>query len=270
MDRDENSAINILKRFFARLGPHTERISVRCADVFPAFNDVSLHSERQANFMATQTTSKESKGFKAFQADSESIHHPPWFSYSLAGIGVLCGIVANLWQVFTSVIAFFNMFVQGAVYKNMDQHSQGNATAGALTVSIGMAIAFQLGVMFFVFRVHKEYKEQKVKIGDNMQAVKSTAVQMVAHHRLLLAWSLLSFIADTVGDFTFISLLSNDPFILLSYTLSLYAVSTIILSASLERHWAAKIALENWRAFKAYTRLMQLKVQAAQAKQENK
>jgi putative transposase len=40
MDRDENSAVNILKRFLARLGPHTERISVRCAGVFPAINDV--------------------------------------------------------------------------------------------------------------------------------------------------------------------------------------------------------------------------------------
>jgi putative transposase len=40
MDRDENSAVNILKRFFARLGPHTERISVRCADVFTAINNV--------------------------------------------------------------------------------------------------------------------------------------------------------------------------------------------------------------------------------------
>ncbi len=37
-DRDENSAVNILARYFARLGPHTERISVRCADVFTAIN----------------------------------------------------------------------------------------------------------------------------------------------------------------------------------------------------------------------------------------
>src|SRR5712692_7775635 len=36
MDRDENSAVNILKRYLARRGPHTERISVRCADVFTA------------------------------------------------------------------------------------------------------------------------------------------------------------------------------------------------------------------------------------------
>jgi putative transposase len=35
MDRDENSAINILTRFLARLGPHTGD-PVRCADVFTA------------------------------------------------------------------------------------------------------------------------------------------------------------------------------------------------------------------------------------------
>jgi putative transposase len=33
IDRDENSAVNILKRYLARLGPHTDD-SVRCADVF--------------------------------------------------------------------------------------------------------------------------------------------------------------------------------------------------------------------------------------------
>ncbi|MBE3558840.1 MAG: IS200/IS605 family element transposase accessory protein TnpB [Ktedonobacteraceae bacterium] len=35
-DRDENSAVNILMRFLARPGPHMERISMRCADVFTA------------------------------------------------------------------------------------------------------------------------------------------------------------------------------------------------------------------------------------------
>jgi putative transposase len=39
MDRDENSAVNILMRFLARLGPHTGD-PVRCADVFTAIDDV--------------------------------------------------------------------------------------------------------------------------------------------------------------------------------------------------------------------------------------
>ena len=42
-DRDENSAVNILMRFLARLGPHTDRISVRCADAFPAIEN-SVHT----------------------------------------------------------------------------------------------------------------------------------------------------------------------------------------------------------------------------------
>lgn len=39
MDRDENSAVNILKRYLARLGPHTDD-SVRCAAVFTAIENV--------------------------------------------------------------------------------------------------------------------------------------------------------------------------------------------------------------------------------------
>ncbi len=39
MDRDENSAHNILMRYLARLGPHTGD-PVRCADVFTAIEDV--------------------------------------------------------------------------------------------------------------------------------------------------------------------------------------------------------------------------------------
>ncbi len=39
MDRDENSAVNILKRYLAQLGPHTGD-PVRCADVFTAIEYV--------------------------------------------------------------------------------------------------------------------------------------------------------------------------------------------------------------------------------------
>ena len=41
MDRDENSAVNILRRYLARLGPHTGD-PVRCADVFTAIDTFSL------------------------------------------------------------------------------------------------------------------------------------------------------------------------------------------------------------------------------------
>lgn len=213
---------------------------------------------------------RQPSGAKQFDPDNLSIHHPPWFTYWLANIGVGSGILANGWQVFTSVVAFFTLFSEGAIYKSMDAHGQVGATFAALAIALLMAVSFQLGVMFFVFKVAAEFKEQKVKVGDGNTAVKYTAVQMIHHHRLLLAWMVVSFFADTVGDFTFINSLSNDVFMLLGYTLSLYAVSTVLLSASLERHWAAKVGLENWRAFKAYTKLMHLKIQTAQQKVEDK
>ena len=40
MDRDENSAVNILERYVARLGPHVAD-ATRCADVFTAIDDVN-------------------------------------------------------------------------------------------------------------------------------------------------------------------------------------------------------------------------------------
>ena len=209
---------------------------------------------------------RQPSGARQFDPDHLSIHHPPWFSYWLANFGVGSGILANFWQVFTSVVAFFTLFSEGAIYKSLDNHGQVGATFAALAIAILMAVSFQLGVMFFVFRVHAAFKEQKVKVGDQNAALKSTAVQMIHHHRLLLAWMAVSFFADTVGDFTFINSISNDVFMLLGYTLCLYAVSTVLLSASLERHWAAKVGLENWRAFKAYTKLMNLKIQQAQQK----
>ncbi|HLI91023.1 MAG TPA: transposase [Ktedonobacteraceae bacterium] len=43
MDRDENSAVNILMRFLARLEPHMERISMRCTDGFTVIDNVSPH-----------------------------------------------------------------------------------------------------------------------------------------------------------------------------------------------------------------------------------
>lgn len=209
------------------------------------------------------TQQKQGQGPRQFA--SGSVHHPPWFQYSLANAGVTVGLLANGWQGFTSTIAFFTMFIQGAVYRSIPPSGQGVAAAAALIVSIGLAVSFQFGVLHLFFRLHTEYKEQQVKVGDTMQAAKMTAVQIVSHHRLLLTWSVLSFGGDTIGDFTFISFLTGDPILMGIYVLGLYAVSTVILSASLERQWAAKIALENWLAFKAYIRLMNLKAQAAVA-----
>ena len=93
---------------------------------------------------------RQPSGAKQFDPDHLSIHHPPWFSYWLANIGVGSGILANFWQVFTSVVAFFTLFSEGAIYKSLDNHGQVGATFAALAIALLMAVSFQLGVMFFV------------------------------------------------------------------------------------------------------------------------
>ncbi len=55
MDRDENSTVNILKRYLARLGPHTGD-PVRCADVFTAIEDVNTF--RKADPIQADTAKK--------------------------------------------------------------------------------------------------------------------------------------------------------------------------------------------------------------------
>jgi|SRR5579859_3694379 len=196
--------------------------------------------------MATQQKAR----FTPFDADAESVHHPPWFAFGLSWTGIITGVLANLWQITTSVIAFFTLFIAGGGYTPQK-------TLGALLASIGMAVAFQLGIMFFVFRLSQEIKAQKAQGIDG--GVKATAVAMISHHKLLMVWTFISFAACTVSDYTFVNILTSDPTLLFLYAASLYAASTIILSRALEKNWAAKVAYANWRAYLAYTTRMEQK-----------
>lgn len=172
--------------------------------------------------------------------EEEPVRHPPWFLFGLSWTGILLGIAANLWQIVTSVIAFFSIFLI---------KTQGAAMTGAILISAGMALTFQLGLMFFVFQVHREMLDQKIGGADGMQAARHTAVSMVSQHKLMVIWTLVSFAADTVGDFTFIGMLTNNSFLIFMYAASLYAASTILLSTSLERQWATSVSYQNWKAF---------------------
>src|SRR5260370_25063434 len=96
---------------------------------------------------------RQTSGARQFAPDHLSIHHPPWFSYWLANIGVGSGILANLWQVFTSVVAFFTLFSEGAIYKSLDNHGQVGATFAPLAIALLMPVSVPLGVRVFGFQV---------------------------------------------------------------------------------------------------------------------
>ncbi len=71
---------------------------------------------------------------------------------------------------------------------------------------------------------------------------------------LVLFWGVLGFIADTVGDYTFLNIYTDNWFLLFMYGCALYASTTIMFARSIEYLWAGFVALEKWKAFQAQVR----------------
>ena len=181
----------------------------------------------------------------------ETIFVPPASMFVLGAIGVLVGAGANLWQMFTSFSAFQHIFVTGSIYKSMDANTQSAALPIINVICALISISFQLAILYLVFRIERTWKETKAhSTAKGVDVAKHTAVEVVQHVPLVLVWGVLGFIADTVGDYTFISLYSNDPFILFMYGSALYASSTIMLARAIEFIWAGIISYEKFKAFK--------------------
>jgi len=103
-----------------------------------------------------------------------------------------------------------------------------------------------------VFRIERDWKNSKAKKQNGVDAAKSTAIEIVQHVPLVLFWGVLGFIADTVGDYTFLNIYTDNWFLLFMYGCALYASSTIMFARSIEYLWAGFVALERWKAFKAH------------------
>ncbi len=206
--------------------------------------------------MTTQQQQEQRQGpFASFAPDEdEPVRHPPWFIFGLAWCLIIQGLLANCWQVITTVIALFALFSIGTL--------KGPSYVGVFLISVGMAVSFQLGLLSFAFRVHTEMK----KVTIDGHKVKDTAVAMMQNHRLITFWAVVCFTFDTVGDFTFINLLTNNSFLIFAYAAALYASSTIMLSKGLEKHWAASIAYQKFRAFVLATETLAAKHAQQQAK----
>src|SRR5258708_6203960 len=81
------------------------------------------------------------------------------------------------------------------------------------------------------------------------KAARDAVVEVVQQTDLVLIWSLLGFIVDTVGDYTFISLYTGGTdagtaiFLIFIYSVALYALSTIGFVRSLEYVWSGFAAV---------------------------
>jgi len=182
----------------------------------------------------------------------DTIYVPPISMFLLGGGGILVALGANIWQLFTSFTAFFNMFTQGSNYQAMKAIDRAGAQPLISIICALIAISFQFAILFLVFRIERDWKNSKAKKQNGVDAAKSTAIEIVQHVPLVLFWGVLGFIADTVGDYTFLNIYTDNWFLLFMYGCALYASSTIMFARSIEYLWAGFVALERWKAFKAH------------------
>ncbi len=184
---------------------------------------------------------------------NDTLFVPPGSMFLLGGIGIFVGICANLWQMYTSFSAFQHLFVGGPIYKGMSASGQSAALPIITIVCALVSVAFQLAILYLVFRIDRSWKDTKAHAttGKGSDAARHTAVELMHHVPLLLLWGILGFIADTVGDYTFIALYSDDWFIQFMYGAALYASSTVMLVGAIEFIWAGMISYEKFKAWRS-------------------
>jgi hypothetical protein len=173
----------------------------------------------------------------------DTVHLPPIALFALGGIGVLAGLATNCWQVITTFVAFWSMFNPKAKPVDFQRQPVLFAVCGLI------AFSFQLALMFLVFRLDKAWKKNKAQGGSGGSAAKDAVVEIVQQTDLVLIWSLLGFVVDTIGDYTFISLYTGSTdtitaiFLIFIYAVALYALSTIGFVRSLEYVWSGFAAV---------------------------
>lgn len=173
----------------------------------------------------------------------ETVHLPPIALFALGGIGVLAGILTNIWQMITTFVAFWSMFNPQARPFDFQRQPVIVAICGLI------AFSFQLALMFLVFRLDKTWKKNKATGESPSKAARDAVVEVVQQTDLVLIWSLLGFVVDTIGDYTFINLYTGSVdattaiFLIFIYAVALYALSTIGFVRSLEYVWSGFAAV---------------------------
>jgi hypothetical protein len=234
-------------------------------DYTSTFGVSSPQSNQQHSSGGGKSTKKLQDQLLSF--DAGSTHHPPWFTNGLAWFGIIVGLGGNLLQIYTSDIAYQQLIRTNEVWLRMGKAGQAGAEPVIQLICAGVSVVFQLGLMYFMFRITQEFKNTKAIPGlKGMEAIKHTAVNIIDHQKVLLLWTIIAFAYDTLGDFTFINLYTDDPFSIFIYTAALYAASTILLSKALEKQWAASIAYANWKSFRMYQKIQEATLTAKQRK----
>src|SRR6266487_6432770 len=181
----------------------------------------------------------------------ETVHQPPSAMAALGWLGLIAGVAANLWQMYTTIAATYQMFT-GSANPPLDFQ---NVT---FDICFLIAFSFQFALLFLVFRLDTRWKKQQTggsgKKKGGMHSYGHAAVEVVQQLGLFAIWVGLAFVIDTLGDFTFIAArtasadASTSAFLVFLYAVALYALSTLAFVRSWEYLWAASAVKDQWAA----------------------
>ena len=191
-----------------------------------------------------------------------TVHHPPGAMYVLGLAGLFAGIFSNLWQMFTTMSAFWLLFYGAKSVLVLSFADFGNVV---FYICLFIAFSFQYALMMLVFRLDSIWKKHMVGGGFGKKhsrgRVQTLAVEMVQQVTLVLIWALLGFVVDTIGDYTFIGSLTtrldafSQVFVIFMYAVALYALSTVALVRAIEYLWAGEAVADKLAQDRAKRRL---------------
>lgn len=180
-----------------------------------------------------------------------TVHNSPGALLALGFLGVGVGILGNLWQPFTTFLAFWGMFNPAGSPVNLQKQP------GIFFVCGVIALGAQFALLFLVFRIETPWKKHKVHgttPGISLAGAKATAVELVQHVSMIIVWGLLGFVVDTIGDFKFIGQYTSSldfatsTFLIFIYCGFLYAFTTVAFVKSIEYLWAGFAASDNLKS----------------------
>src|SRR5579859_3558273 len=115
-----------------------------------------------------------------------TVHQAPGAMATLGWIGVGAGVLANLWQAYTTIAATFQMFT-GKTTPHLDVRDI------TFDICLLIAFSFQFALLFLVFRIDTRWKRQQTAgVGGKMQTRKGSyghaAVEVVQQLGLFGVW----------------------------------------------------------------------------------
>jgi hypothetical protein len=196
----------------------------------------------------------------------ETVHQPPSAMAVIGGLGVIAGVLANSWQMATTIDGVYQMFTHGehAISTFWSFFKFGNVV---YDICFLIAFSFQSALIYLVFRIDTKWKKQQTG-GNNGKKKRlgqvgygRAAVEVVQQLGLFGIWVGLGFVIDTLGDYMFISsrIAPNvdgptTVFLIFLYAVALYALSTIAFVRAWEYLWASSKAKDYWNELRGQRR----------------